>query len=87
MLKMLFQTEDDKVLTILRLVLAVVFLAHGSQKMLGCLEATASKRQWGSSPRLCISPQPRFSRYLRGILRRPGLLLGLLSRVAAFGSP
>ena len=35
MLKRLFQTADDKALTLLRLALGIVFFAHGSQKMLG----------------------------------------------------
>ena len=35
MLKRLLQTTDDPVLTIIRLMLGLVFFAHGAQKMLG----------------------------------------------------
>ena len=86
MLKMLFQTEDDKVLTILRLVLAVVFLAHGSQKMLGWFGGYGFKATMGFFTQTMHIPAAlAFLAISAEFFGGLGLLLGLLSRVAAFG--
>ncbi len=57
MIRKLIATNNDAAITILRLVLGVVFFAHGAQKALGWF----------------------------GFLGGLGLILGLLTRVAAFG--
>jgi putative oxidoreductase len=83
---MLFQTEDDKVLTILRLVLAVVFLAHGSQKMLGWFGGYGFKATMGFFTQTMHIPAAlAFLGISAEFFGGLGLLLGLLSRVAAFG--
>jgi putative oxidoreductase len=83
---MLFQTEDDKVLTILRLVLAVVFLAHGSQKMLGWFGGYGFKATMGFFTQTMHIPAAlAFLAISAEFFGGLGLLLGLLSRVAAFG--
>ena len=86
MLKKILQTPDDKVQTLLRLVLGVIFFAHGSQKMLGWFGG------YGFKGTMAFFTQtmhiPAFFAFLAitaeffgGI----GLILGLLTRVAAFG--
>ncbi len=86
MLKKLFHTEDDTVLTILRLVLGVVFLAHGSQKMLGWFGGYGFKATMGFFTQTMHIPMvfallAICAEFFGGL----GLLLGLLSRIAAFG--
>ncbi|HET7748061.1 MAG TPA: DoxX family protein [Terriglobales bacterium] len=85
MLRKLLHTNNDHVLTIVRLVLGVVFLAHGAQKMLGWFggygfSATMAFFEHGGIPAvfafLVIAAE-----FFGGI----GLLLGFLTRVAAFG--
>ena len=85
MLHKLLPTNNDLVLTVVRLVLGVVFFAHGAQKMLGWFggygySATMGYFEHGGIPAvfafLAIAAE-----FFGGI----GLLLGLLSRVAAFG--
>lgn len=82
----LIKTNDDVILTILRLVLGFVFLAHGSQKVLGWFGG------YGFSATLAFFtgkmgiPAPLAylaiaAEFLGGL----GLVLGLLSRIAAFG--
>jgi putative oxidoreductase len=83
---MLFQTDDDKALTILRLVLSVVFLAHGSQKMLGWFGGYGFKATMGFfTQTLHIPAALAFLAISAEFFGGLGLLLGLLSRVAAFG--
>ena len=50
MLKKLMATNNDVAFTIVRVVLGVVFLAHGSQKMLGLFGGFGFTPQWDSSP-------------------------------------
>ena len=46
MLNKLFATDDSIPVAILRLVLGVVFFAHGAQEMLGWFGASAYLGQW-----------------------------------------
>ena len=86
MLKKLFHTEDDTVLTILRLVLGVVFLAHGSQKMLGWFGGYGFKATMGFFTQTLHVPTVfAFLAICAEFFGGLGLLLGLLSRIAAFG--
>jgi putative oxidoreductase len=85
-MRKLIATDNDRAMTILRLVLGVIFFAHGSQKMLGWFGGYGFAGTMG---------------YFTGVMRIPavfaflaiaaeffgglGLIFGLLTRVAAFG--
>jgi putative oxidoreductase len=86
MFKKLFQTTDDKVLTVLRLVLGVVFFAHGSQKMLGWFGGYGFKGTMRFFTQAMHIPAVfAFLAIAAEFFGGLGLLLGLLSRIAAFG--
>jgi len=86
MLKALLHTEDDKVLTIVRWVLGVVFLAHGSQKMLGWFGGYGFKATLGFFTQTMHIPAVfAFLAICAEFFGGLGLLLGLLTRIAAFG--
>src|ERR1700704_4188662 len=83
----LMRTDTHNVaLTTLRLVLGVVFLAHGAQKALGWFGGYGFTGTMGFFTQKAHIPPPLAVlsicvEFLGGI----GLLFGLLSRVAAFG--
>ena len=57
MLGRLLVTDDSKATAVLRLVLGVVFFAHGAQKLLGWYGGVlASPDPWASLPGTCIFP-------------------------------
>jgi putative oxidoreductase len=86
MLKKLFHTEDDKVQTIQRLVLGIVFLAHGSQKMLGWFGGYGFKGTMGFFTQTMHIPVLfAFLAIAAEFFGGLGLILGLLTRIAAFG--
>src|SRR5208282_6227128 len=86
MLKKLFQTPDDKVMTLLRLVLGVVFFAHGSQKMLGWFGGYGFKGTMGFFTQTMHIPAVfAFLAIAAEFFGGLGLIAGLLTRVAAFG--
>ncbi|HEV7967422.1 MAG TPA: DoxX family protein [Candidatus Acidoferrales bacterium] len=86
MLSWLFGTDGDWVITIVRMVLGVVFFAHGAQKALGWfggagLQSTVRvfrEQLQIPAPLALLSVAAEF---LGGL----GLIVGLLSRVAALG--
>ena len=82
----LFSTDSDWTLTMLRIVLGLVFFAHGAQKLLGWfggpgLNQTmhAMQEHLGLPASLAILAVG--AEFFGGI----GLIAGLLSRIAAFG--
>jgi putative oxidoreductase len=81
----LLQTSGGWASFILRITLGIVFLAHGAQMTLGCFgghlfgETVASFEKMGLPP--LIAALVILAQFLGGI----GLLVGLLTRVAAFG--
>ena len=86
MFKRLFQTPNDKVLTVLRLVLGVIFLAHGSQKMLGWFGGYGFKGTMGFFTQAMHIPAVfAFLAIAAEFFGGLGLVLGLLTRIAAFG--
>ena len=86
MLKKLLSTPDDKVLTFLRLVLAVVVFPHGAQKMLGWFGGFGPAGTYGFLTGMMHIPAPLAILVFAAEFFAPiGLLFGLLGRVAAFG--
>ena len=86
MIRRLFRTSDDRILTLLRLVLGVVFFAHGGQKVLGWFGGygfTATMKTF-TGP-MHIPALFAFLAIMAEFLGGLGLILGLLGRIAAFG--
>lgn len=86
MFRKLISTTDDFALTILRLVLGIVFFAHGSQKMLGWFGGYGFKGTMGFFTQQGHIPAPLAvlaicAEFFGGL----GLIVGLLTRIAAFG--
>jgi putative oxidoreductase len=81
----LFSTSDSVGLTILRLGLGVVFFAHGAQKALGWFGGPGYSAMMAGFEAGGIPPLFAFLAIMAEFLGGIGLLLGLLSRVAAFG--
>jgi len=86
MFRKLINTSGDPVITILRLVLGVVFFAHGAQKALGWFGGYGFSGTMGFFTNIMHIPAPlAFVAICAEFLGGIGLLLGLLGRVAAFG--
>jgi putative oxidoreductase len=85
MLKKLFVTDRDYLLTFLRLVLGVVFLAHGSQKVLGWFGGYGFNASLHGMEKMGIPAAFAFLAIAAEFAGGLGLITGLLSRVAAFG--
>jgi putative oxidoreductase len=86
MFRKLINTTDDPVITILRLVLGVVFFAHGAQKALGWFGGYGFTGTMGFFTHQMHIPAPfAFLAICAEFLGGIGLLIGLLGRVAAFG--
>src|SRR4051812_5261337 len=86
MLRKLVHTPQDHTLTILRLVLGLVFFAHGAQKVLGWFDGNGLSGTMGYFTHGMGIPAPIAAlaiaaEFLGGI----SLLCGLLTRVAALG--
>ena len=85
-MKKLFATSDDFMLTVLRLVMGVVFFAHGAQKMLGWFGGYGFHGTMGCFTQQMGIPAPlAFLAICAEFFGGLGLIVGLLSRVAAFG--
>jgi putative oxidoreductase len=79
-------TTNDSTVTILRLILGIVFFAHGSQKMLGWFGGYGFTGTMSFFTNAMHIPAPlAFLAICAEFLGSIGLILGLLSRVAAFG--
>jgi len=86
MLGKLFQTDASWVLTILRVVLGVVIFAHGAQKMLGWFGGYGFSGTMGWFTKMLGVPAPlAFLAICAEFFGGLGLILGLLSRIAALG--
>ncbi|MDQ1471371.1 MAG: putative oxidoreductase [Bryobacterales bacterium] len=86
MLQKLIRTDQSTAGAILRLVLGVVFFAHGAQKMLGWFGGSGFQGTMGFFTSMLHIPAPFavlaiFAEFFGGL----GLIVGLLTRVAAFG--
>ena len=86
MLSNLFSTGPDWTLTTIRIVLGVVFFAHGAQKMLGWFGGAGLKETLRTMHEFLHLPVPlAFLAVTTEFLGGAGLVVGLLSRVAAIG--
>jgi putative oxidoreductase len=86
MFRKLMSTTDDFAITILRLLFGVVFFAHGAQKALGWFGGYGFTGTMGFFTQKLNIPAPFAALAIAAeFLGSLGLLLGLLSRVAAFG--
>ena len=86
MLKKLVHTQNDFAITVLRLVLGIVFFAHGAQKMLGWFGGYGFKGTMGAFTHTMHIPAPlAFLAIAAEFFGGLGLIVGLLTRVAAFG--
>jgi putative oxidoreductase len=86
MFRKLLATSDDWMLTVLRLVMGVTFFMHGAQKMLGWFGGYGFSGTMGFFTNMMHIPAPFavlaiLAEFLGGI----GLIVGALTRIAAFG--
>jgi len=85
-MKRLLATTDDPAFTVMRLVLGVVFFAHGSQKVLGWFGGYGFSATMGVfTSQLHIPTVIAFLAIAAEFFGSLGLILGLLTRIAAFG--
>lgn len=85
MFRKLMATSDDWTMTLLRLILGVVFFAHGAQKMLGWWGGNGFSGTMGYFTHSGIPAPLAFLAIAAEFFGGMGLVVGLLSRVAAFG--
>jgi putative oxidoreductase len=86
MIRKLIATDNDTAAAILRLVLGVIFFAHGAQKMLGWFGGYGFTGTMGFFTGVMHIPAPfAFLAIAAEFFGGLGLILGLLTRVASFG--
>jgi putative oxidoreductase len=86
MLRKLTATDNDTAIAILRLVLGVIFFAHGAQKMLGWFGGYGFSGTMAFFTGVMHIPALfAFLAIVAEFFGGLGLILGLLTRVAAFG--
>lgn len=86
MIRNLFRTNNDAVVTIVRLVLGIVFFAHGAQKVFGWFGGYGySATMQAFTTMMHIPALLAFLAIMAEFLGGLGLIFGLLGRVAAFG--
>jgi putative oxidoreductase len=85
LIKKIVVTPNDYVLTVLRLVLGVIFLAHGAQKTLGHFGGYGFSGTMGFFTSVMHIPAPfAFAAIMAEFVGGIFLILGLLSRIGAF---
>ena len=86
MVRKLFATDDSTATAILRLVLGIVFFAHGAQKMLGWFGGYGFSGTMGFFTGPMHIPAPlAFLAIAAEFFGGLGLILGFLTRIAALG--
>jgi putative oxidoreductase len=86
MIRKLFATDDSTATAILRVVLGLVFFAHGAQKMLGWFGGFGFAGTMGFFTGTMHIPAPlAFLAIAAEFFGGLGLILGFLTRIAAFG--
>jgi putative oxidoreductase len=84
-MKKLMGTGNDVALTMLRVVLGVVFFAHGAQKMLGWFGGFGFHGTMGFFEHLGMPAPVAFLIICTEFFGGLGLIVGLLTRIAALG--
>jgi putative oxidoreductase len=84
-MKRLMGTSNDVALTMLRVVLGVVFFAHGAQKMLGWFGGFGFHGTMGAFTQMGMPAALAFLIICTEFFGGLGLIVGLLARIAAFG--
>jgi putative oxidoreductase len=86
MFRRLLATDDSTATAIMRLVLGVIFFAHGAQKMLGWFGGYGFSGTMGFFTGAMHIPAPlAFLAIAAEFFGGLGLVLGFLTRIAAFG--
>jgi putative oxidoreductase len=86
MIRRLYATDDSTTTSILRLVLGIVFFAHGAQKMLGWFGGFGFAGTMNFFTGMAHIPAPlAFLAIAAEFFGGIGLILGFLTRIAAFG--
>ena len=86
MFRKVFTTEDSTATSLLRLVLGIVFFAHGAQKMLGWFGGPGFSGTMGMFTGYMHIPSPlAFLAIAAEFFGGLGLIVGFLTRIAAFG--
>jgi putative oxidoreductase len=85
MFRRLMSTSNDVALTILRVILGVVFFAHGAQKMLGWFEGLGFHATMGFFTHMGMPAPVAFLVICTEFFGGLGLIVGLLTRIAALG--
>jgi putative oxidoreductase len=86
MIRKLTATDNDAAIVVLRLVLGVIFFAHGAQKMLGWFGGYGFAGTMGFFTGMMHIPAVfAFLAIAAEFFGGLGLILGFLARVAAFG--
>ena len=86
MIRKLFATDDDTSTAILRLVLGIIFFVHGAQKMLGWFGGYGFSGTMGYfTGTMHIPAAFAFLAIAAEFFGGIGLILGFLTRIAAFG--
>jgi putative oxidoreductase len=84
--QLLFQTPNDLTLTLARVILALVFLGHGTQKMFGWFDGPGFTRAIDIFEQsMGIPPALTVMAMVAEVFGGLGLLVGLLTRIAASG--
>ena len=86
MFKKLLTTSDDASLAFMRIMLGIVFFAHGAQKVLGWFGGYGFSGTMGFfTTQMHIPPVFAFLAICAEFFGSLGLILGFLTRIAAFG--
>ncbi|HLX84333.1 MAG TPA: DoxX family protein [Terriglobales bacterium] len=84
-MKKIMSTSNDVALTVLRMVLGVVYFAHGAQKLLGWFGGYGFHGTMGFFEHLGMSAPVAFLIICTEFFGGLGLIVGLLTRIAALG--
>src|SRR5438093_2361167 len=81
----LVDTADDRTIAMIRVILGIVFFAHGAQKALGLFGGPGFSRTIDSFQQIGIPAGLTVLAIAAEFLGGLGLLVGLLTRIAALG--